>query len=137
MTNHKTGWLRFFVWGVAGACFALAISAVGVFTVPLAALLAVGLRKAPGSDRELLGLLEGAGAIIAVVGALNLDYRSCWSRAVHLSVGQRSFSCGGVDGTPWLIVGIAAMLLALLTYLWLNARPSNPPPEGISSSLPG
>jgi hypothetical protein len=122
MLDHKAGWLRFFMWGAAGACFALGVTAVGVFTVPLGALMAVWLARSRRSARELLGLFEGAGTIFVLIGALNLDYRSCPSGTVFLSPGQHGFSCGGVDGTPWLIVGVAAMLLIALTYWWASSR---------------
>jgi hypothetical protein len=112
MADRTAGWLRFFVWGVAGACFALGISAVGLFTVPLGVLVAVLLRKAGGRDGELLGLLEGVGAIILLVGARNLD------------------------GTPLFVVGGAVMLLTVITYWWTSPPRRNTPSEGTPSSLP-
>jgi apolipoprotein N-acyltransferase len=67
MTDHKARWLRFLMWAVAGACFTLGISAIGVFTLPLGVLLVVLLARRQGnSGRELLGLLEGAGVVTAL-----------------------------------------------------------------------
>ena len=137
MADHKARWLRFFMWAVAGACFALGLSAIGVFTVPLGGLLVVLLaRKQGSSGRELLGLLEGAGVVIALFGALNLDYRSCSSAPVFTHAVRGGGSCGGVDGPPWLASGLALMLLTAIAYWWLSSPRRNPASGELSSSLP-
>jgi apolipoprotein N-acyltransferase len=138
MADHKARWLRFFMRAVAGACFALGLSAIGVFTVPLGVLLVVLLARRQGSSgRELLGLLEGAGVVIALFGALNLDYRSCTSAPVFTHAVRGGGSCGGVDGPPWLAAGVALMLLTAVAYWWLSSPRRSPPSEELSSSLPG
>jgi hypothetical protein len=68
----------------------------------------------------MLGLLEGAGGVSAVIGLVNLNYRPC-SGTLVLRPGQSSISCGGFDGTPWLIAGLATMTLAAAVY-WRVGR---------------
>jgi hypothetical protein len=137
MRNNGAAWLRFFGWSLVGACLALGISAIGVFTVPVGLLLAVALTPTHHTGRELLGLLEGAGAVSAFVGVVNLRYRPCPNGPVVLAPGQDGFSCGGFDGEPWLIAGIAVMAAAAVLYWRLSRRP---PPEQrnprSSASLP-
>jgi hypothetical protein len=132
--DPKARWLRFFMWAVTGACFALGITSPGVFTVPLGLLLVVFLTRTRGNGHELLGLLEGAAAIIVLIGALNLDYRSCTAES-HLVRGGPS--CGGVNGPPWLAAGVMLMLLAVIAF-WRWGSPGRNAPSGeVSSSLPG
>jgi hypothetical protein len=86
------------MWSMAGACFALAI---GVFTVPLGVLLVALLARRQGSSgRELLGLLEGAGVVIALFGALNLGYRSCTSAPVSRKAAARAAGSTAHHGWP-------------------------------------
>ena len=125
------------MWALAGACFALGLSAIGVFTVPLGVLLVVLLARRQGSSgRELLGLIEGAGVVIALFGALNLDYRPCSSTPVVIHAARGGGSCGGVDGPVWLAAGVALILLTALTYWWLSSPRRNPPSGELPSSLP-
>ncbi len=112
-----------------GACLAFDVSSLGVFLVPLGLLLALGLaRRRAGVDA--LGLLAGLGAIIAWIGSLNLDYRACSSGSVTLMLSPRgphsvSYSCGGVNGVPWVIAGTCAVAGALAWYL-IATPPSLP-----------
>jgi hypothetical protein len=115
-------WLRFLAWTLVGLCLALGVSQVGLVTIPIGVVLAVWLVRKRRTRGEMLGLLEGAGALGAVVGVFNLDYRPCPSGDVVLQLGQRSFSCGGFDGTPWLIVGLGVMALAAVLYWRLTVN---------------
>lgn len=132
MMDHMAEWLRFFVWGLAGACLALGVTALGVFTFPLGLVVVVWLMRTRRSGREALGLLEGAGAVVVLVGALNLDYRSCASGPVFLHSVRGGSSCGGVEGLSWLVVGAVVMLLAAVAYGSLRWTGRNSPPEGIA-----
>jgi hypothetical protein len=133
-TGHRKalgGWLRFLAWSATGACLALGISAIGLFTVPAGLLFAVALTPTLRTGRELLGLLAGAGAVSVVGGAISLHYRACPKGPVVLAPGQASFSCGGFDGTPWLITGLAVTVLAAALYWWIGRRrpPKHPTPQ--------
>jgi hypothetical protein len=120
--NAPRGWLRFLAWSATGACLALGISAIGLFTVPAGLLFAVGLTTTLRTGRELLGLLAGVGAVSVFVGAISLHYRACPKGPVVLAPGQGSFSCGGFDGTPWLIAGLAVTALAAALYWRIGRR---------------
>jgi hypothetical protein len=110
-----------------GACFALSISALAIFALPLGILVALALRRRSGG-REELGLLAGVGIIIGAVGSIHMHYQACSATggslvlpAGHTSV---SSSCGGVDGVPWLIVGVLLTAGALILY-WRASRRSS------------
>jgi len=113
-------WLWFIAWVFPGACLALSISALGIFALPLAILVALALRRRSGG-REALGVLAGVGIVIAVVGSIHLHYQACSATggSLVLRVGQTSVgsSCGGVDGVPWLILGVALTAAAAILYL--------------------
>jgi hypothetical protein len=114
-----------------GACLAFAVTALGFFVVPVGLLLAIGLaRRRRGMDA--VGLVAGIGVMVAWIGSINLDYHACSSSSVSLALPRGStrsavYSCGGVNGTPWMIVGVTALLAALVVYI-VATRPC--PPAG-------
>ena len=114
-------WLWFAGWAVAGACLALIVSQIGVFTFPAGVVLIVVLTwHAP---RHALGFVAGVGAVGVVIGALSLDYHPCPRDGVTvLEPGQTSFECGGFDGTPWLVVGAVLVVAAMVGYALANRR---------------
>jgi hypothetical protein len=120
-------WLWFIAWALPGACFALSISALAIFTLPLGILAALVLGRRSGG-REALGILAGVGVVIGVIGSIHLHYQACsaTSGSLVLPVGQTSIgsSCGGVDGVPWLIAGVVLTASAVILYL-LAARHSS------------
>ena len=124
--GRRWGW--FLAWSLPGACFGLSVSAVGLFTLPLGILIVLALVRRSGG-REMLGLLAGVGAIAAFIGSIHLDYQACSTDHLSLTlrVGQTSVasSCGGVDGVPWLIAGIAVIVAAVVLY-WRATRRSSP-----------
>ena len=119
MSLAGTRWLRVLGWGVVGVCFALLVSQIGLFVLPIGLVLALILSRG-GRGADMLGLLVGAGAVSAVIGFANLNYRACSDGPVVLRPGQSSVSCGGFDGTPWLIAGLVTMTLAAAVYWRLN-----------------
>jgi hypothetical protein len=120
-------WRWFIAWAFPGACVALSISALAVFTAPLAILGVLVLRR-HRIGRDAIGLLAGIGVTVAVIGSLNLDYQACsaTSGSLVLPVGEKSIgsSCGGVDGVAWLIAGIV-VAAATATFHWATTRPSS------------
>jgi hypothetical protein len=110
-------------------CFALAVSALGLFTIPLGIVLVFILGRRH-SDRSALGLLAGVGVMVALLGLINLGNQPCPpgpQRAVALpgQVGT-SFACGGIDGLPWMIVGIGLVALAAFSYVARRPAPAVP-----------
>ena len=110
----------FLAWGLAGAGMSLFFSQIGAFTALPALLLAVALGWR-GIGAEAFGLLAGVGSVAAAVGVVNLDYHPCPNHPVILPPGQHSFECGGFDGTPWLIVGIAITVASVLGFLLVSS----------------
>lgn len=86
------------------------VSVVGLLTIPIGIVIALALHRRSGG-REMLGLVAGIGITITFIGSLHGNYRACSAerQVLVLRPGQTSagFSCGGVDGPHWLIVGIA------------------------------
>ena len=121
MGGSARRWPGFLGWTLAGACLTLAVSQIGVFTIPIGiVLVAVCAYWAP---RDALGFLEGAGIVCAVIGAMNLDYRPCPSGGTTiLEPGQTDAGCGGFDGTPWLVAGLAVSVAVALVWLTLRRR---------------
>jgi hypothetical protein len=116
-----------------GVCVAFGVTALGIFIVAVGLVLVICLawRRA---TVDALGLLAGVGTIVAWVGSINLGYRACSSRhpALGLTPGQRSvsYSCGGVNGQAWLIVGVCLLTASVALYLVMSdhqgARPGKP-----------
>jgi hypothetical protein len=120
MSSVGGRWVRFLGWGLVGVCVTLVVSQIGLFTLPIGLVLALIFSRG-SRGREMLGLLEGAGGVSAVIGLVNLNYRPCSGGPLLLQPGQSSISCGGFDGIPWLIAGLATMTLAAAVY-WRLSR---------------
>lgn len=122
MVRQEQHWAWFFAWALPGTCFALGVTAIGAFTVPVGAVAAIALwRKAKGP--QALGLLLGVGSVGLYVGAYNLGrhHASCTanSESGRLGPGQTTHvasACGGVSGLSWLIVGGLLIVTGLLLY---------------------
>ena len=118
-------WPWFAAWIVPGACFGMFVSVVGLVTIPAGAVIAVVLRRR-SAGRERLGLLVGVGITTTFIGSLHGGYRACSGvrQVLVLRPGQAStaFSCGGVDGSHWLIAGVALIIAASATYWYLARR---------------
>ena len=117
----------FAAWALAGVLVAFGVSALGVFTVPVGLVLAFALSRRH-TGPAALGFLAGLGGVVAALGAASLDYHPCASASerAHLSpseTGPVGSSCGGIHGLPWMIVGIAAVVVASLLYLRASYRP--------------
>lgn len=116
-------WPWFVAWTVPGACFVISVTALGWYPLVLATLIAVALGRF-SHGRERLGLLAGIGIAVAFLGSLHTSYRSCGPFVIgHADV---VYSCGGVDGTHWLIIGIV-LILAAATLYWLYGPPRTTP----------
>ncbi|MGA2469243.1 MAG: hypothetical protein ABSG64_00965 [Solirubrobacteraceae bacterium] len=126
VAERRWGW--FVAWAVPGACLGMCVSVIGLFTIPVGVLMMIALARRSGG-REMLGLLMGVGIVATFIGSLHVKYQACSTAHISLVLrpGQTSvgYSCGGVDGIPWMIVGIAAIIAAAALYWHLTARPSS------------
>lgn len=122
MPGRARQWVLFTAWGVAGASLTLVVSQIGFFTAPLGMVLTALLVRRTNMAAEVLGALAGAGAVSTFVGVVNLDYHPCSDGPVVLPPGQTSYECGGFDGTPWLIVGAALLIGAVVGFAVLRRQ---------------
>jgi hypothetical protein len=122
--HSRRSWRWFVAWMTPGVCLAFGVTALGIFTLPVGVLIIAVLRLRRRTA-EAWGLLAGIGAIVAWIGSLNLDYRACTSNAAHLTLtiagrSSTTYSCGGVNGLPLLIVGGCAAGVAILAYVLMT-----------------
>jgi hypothetical protein len=115
------GWGWFAAWCVAGALYTLSFLAgfsVGLFVLPLAAAAVLYVTWQAPHAAEALGVVAGAGAVLALVGLLAGDHRPCPEDGLALpaAAARSSVECGGFDGQPWLVAGILTVSLAVLCY---------------------
>jgi hypothetical protein len=101
-----TRWPWFAAWSVAGGLLAFSFVtglSIGLFVLPLAAVVLVWVaRRTPGLT-DALGFVEGVGALCVLVAFLN--------RAGN-----------GVDPLPWLLAGVSLAGLAPVAYVLLCHR---------------
>ncbi len=128
------GWRWFAGWSAAGAALTFSFLtgfSIGLFILPLAAVLLIWVARSAPRPTEALGFIEGIGATLLLVAFLGRDYTPCPAHArFDLPAGSppgSSVSCGGFDPLPWLIAGIVVSGLALLSYAVLRLPKSVPP----------
>jgi hypothetical protein len=119
-------WRWFAAWMLPGACLALGVSALGIFALPVAAVLILVLSQRRATV-DALGVLAGLGAIGAWIGSLNLNHQACSSHATRAALAPGgaqsiSYSCGGINGTPWLIIGIGMAAVAIGLYIMMTSE---------------
>jgi hypothetical protein len=126
MDGEATGrrWPWFVAWAAVGVCLGLSLSALALVTLPLAAVLAAALRSRSRGG-VLLGVVAGLGVAIAFFGGLHPNYHAC-SSARFVGHAGTVYSCGGVDGPLWLLVGVVAAFAAVAGYWYMSHRASAP-----------
>jgi hypothetical protein len=112
-------WPWFLAWTLPGACFAVSVTALGWYPLLLAILTGIVFARF-SHGRERLGVLAGIGIAVVFLGSLHTNYQAC--RPFMLGHAGVVYSCGGIDGTHWLIVG-TALTLAAATLSWLHGPP--------------
>lgn len=128
-TRRSTGWGGFAAWGLVGALFSFSVlgaASIGLFVLPtaLVALAVVGMRVRVWP--EVAGALEGAAVLSLFVGGANFNSTPCPSSGSGVvDVGgptSGTFSCGGFDPLPWLLVGLALAGAGLVAYSLARPR---------------
>jgi hypothetical protein len=107
---HLAGCLRFWLWALAGGLvtFSLvAAASIGLFVLPVAALVTALAARSRRFTLESLGGLVGAGAIFILIAWL-----------------QRA--PGGFDWRPWLLAGAVLAALGIVGYVVLGRRLAPP-----------
>lgn len=109
----RAGPVGFVLWALVGAGMALGISVIGLFTAPVALVLAlVLLWLGQGTDAAGFGLLAGPAAVAGLIAYLN---RSGPGAVCSHSGG--GLTCEDESNPwPWLVAAIALLLLSVLLY---------------------
>ena len=109
--SHVAGCGWFWAWAVVGVGYGLAISAIGIFTLPFAILATVFMaRRRP--TRGAFGLLTGVGAVLLLVAYLQRQGpgETCWSTAT-------SSGCSGhLNPIPWLVAGLICFVAGFVGH---------------------
>ena len=102
----------FCVWAVVGVGLALAISALGLFTVPLALVGAVVLVVRHRAGRSALGVLVGTGVVSLWVAYVQRHGPGTVSWHTAASSGATQY----LDPRPWLVAGVLLVGVGLAAF---------------------
>jgi hypothetical protein len=112
----------FWLWALVGVGFGLAISAVGIFTVPASAIATIFLLTRPRLRASVYGILVGIGIPLLLVAYLN---REGPGTVCHTIDGGSGTQCDDrYDPRTWLLAGLVFVVAGLAAQLWArNGRP--------------
>ena len=110
----------FFAWAAVGIGFALGISALGVFTVPVALLVTVLLVMRHHADRSALGILAGVGLLALSVAYVQRKGPGTVSWHTATASGSNEY----LDPRPWLAAGIVLVAVGVVAFFWRERRRS-------------
>ena len=110
----STRLLWFLAWVAVGAGFAMSISALGIFAVPLALLAAVLLIVRHHATRSALGILVGMGLLSLYVAYVQRRGPG----TVYWHTASASGSDTYLDPRPWLVAGIVLVVFGVVAYAW-------------------
>jgi hypothetical protein len=111
-TRSQVPW--FSAWAVVGVGAALGVSVLGIFTIPLALLLATFLLVRHHADRSALGLLVGMGLLFLYVAYVQRRGPGTVSWHTATASGEDSY----MDPRPWLIAGLLLIVVGFAAFLW-------------------
>jgi hypothetical protein len=122
----RADWARFLAWIVVGVLLGFGMTALGLFTLPLALGLGIYLYSRTRAVSPL-ACLAGVAGTVAVFAAMNLGYEPCTS-GPHTSVlgpgeSSSSYSCGGMNGDAVLIPALMVFAGAVGFHLWRHRPP--------------
>jgi hypothetical protein len=111
-TGSQVPW--FLAWTAVGAGVALVISAIGVFAVPLALLLAVFLLVRHHADRSAFGILVGMGMLSLYVAYVQRKGPGTVTWHTATASGSETY----MDPRPWLVAGLLLVAIGIAAFLW-------------------
>ena len=106
MIRHLAGSRRFWVWALAGWLVTFSFvgaASIGLFLLPLAALVTALVARSTRTRAEPLGALVGAGAVCFVIALIQREP-------------------GGFDARSWLAAAIVLTAVGLAGYAVLGRR---------------
>lgn len=108
----------FLAWVGVGLGFALGVSALGVFAVPLALVVTVLLVAFHHADRSALGIPVGIGLLSLYVAYVQRKGPG----TVYWHTGTASGADQYLDPRPWLVAGTVLVAVGVATFLWRERR---------------
>jgi hypothetical protein len=108
----------FFAWAAVGAGVALAVSALGVFAVPLALLAAATLVVTHHSGRSAFGIPAGMGLLSLYVAYVQRQGPG----TVYWHTATSSGSAQYLDPRPWLAAGVLLVAAGVGGFVWRPRR---------------
>jgi hypothetical protein len=143
--TRSAGWRASSGWalGFALAAFAAAgVMSIGLLVLPLALVVcAVAAWRWRALPEGVIGASLGTGIVLAVIGVMNPTPPNplppaCLGQTVTLRSGeQAAFSCGGVDGTSWLPLAVALIVVAVAAQVMIDRRKKDRPQAGSALSI--
>ena len=108
----------FFAWVAVGVGLALVVTALGIFAVPLALLVAVLLIVFRHADRSAFGVLVGAGLLSLYVAYVQRRGPGTVYWHTATAAGAETY----LDPRPWLVAGILLVAVGVAAFLWRERR---------------
>ena len=104
----------FFAWAAVGVGAALSVSVLGIFTVPLALLVAVLLIVLHHADRSAFGVLVGVGLLFLYVAYVQRQGPG----TVYWRTATASGSEQYLDPRPWFAAGVLLVAVGVGAFVW-------------------
>jgi hypothetical protein len=116
--RHRSQLPWFLAWAGIGVGLALGISALGLFAVPLALVVAILLIVRRHADRSALGLLAGMGLLALYVAYVQRKGPGTvyWHTATASGADQY------LDPRPWLVAGLLLIAVGVVAFLRAHRR---------------
>jgi hypothetical protein len=125
--SRSVGWPAALGWALGFAIAAVAAAAVvsiGWFVLPFA-MIACGVAawRCRALPEGAIGASLGTGIVLCVVGLMNPNRPEPCVRSITLRAGEHaSLSCGGVNGTSWLPLVVALVVVAVAGQMMIERR---------------
>ncbi|HZL64045.1 MAG TPA: hypothetical protein VFD50_03735 [Thermoleophilia bacterium] len=112
----------FFAWVAVGVGLALAVTALGIFAVPLALLVAVLLIVFRHADSSAFGVLAGVGLLSLYVAYVQRQGPG----TAYWHTAKASGSEQYLDPRPWLAAGVLLVAAGIGAFVWRRRRLTSP-----------
>jgi hypothetical protein len=120
------GFLSWALAGFLGVGGLLSIMSIGLVLLPLAAVAVFFAARRYSIGVGTVGSVAGAGLAFVGIAIVNLGSKPCPPGPYVLRPGQLvAVGCGGPSPTPWLLAGLAWIVVAVVVTFWLERRLTN------------
>jgi hypothetical protein len=126
--SRRAGPRATLAWALGFAIAAAAASAiisVGMFVLPLAVIVfAIVAWRYRALPEGAIGASLGTGIVLGILGLMNPAPRQPCVSSGTMNGEHASFSCGGVNGTSWLLIAVALIGVALAWHAMMRRKQS-------------